>query len=64
MSTSNTGVTGIGEVNAVQLITEFGSLEELLSNVDKMQQGHIKEVQVLLTAMIKASKSDICMLIG
>ncbi|CAO2821251.1 unnamed protein product [Amaranthus hypochondriacus] len=30
------GVTGIGEVNAVQLITEFGSLEELLSNVDKV----------------------------
>lgn len=42
-----TGVTGIGEVNAVQLITEYGSLEELLSNVDRVKQGHIKEVLVL-----------------
>jgi len=38
------GVPGIGDVHGVQLITEFGSLEELLSNVDKVQQGHIREV--------------------
>ncbi|KAL2920871.1 DNA polymerase I [Bienertia sinuspersici] len=40
------GVTGIGEVNAIQLITEFGSLEDLLSNVDKIKQGHVKEALI------------------
>ncbi|KAK9665031.1 hypothetical protein RND81_14G085600 [Saponaria officinalis] len=37
------GVTGVGEVHAVRLITEYGSLENLLSNVDKVQQDHIRE---------------------
>lgn len=50
------GVTGIGEVNAVQLITEFGSLEELLSNVDKVQQGHIKEALISSTDLARMSK--------
>ncbi|XP_021845562.2 uncharacterized protein [Spinacia oleracea] len=51
------GVTGIGEVNAVQLITEFGSLEELLSNVDKMQQGHIKEALISSADLARLSKN-------
>ncbi|CAO2822743.1 unnamed protein product [Amaranthus hypochondriacus] len=50
------GVTGIGEVNAVQLITEFGSLEELLSNVDKVRQDHIREALISSTDLARMSK--------
>ncbi|XP_021774865.1 uncharacterized protein LOC110738748 isoform X2 [Chenopodium quinoa] len=50
------GVTGIGEVNAVQLITEFGSLEELLSNIDKVREGHIKEALISSTDLALMSK--------
>ncbi|XP_010672305.2 uncharacterized protein LOC104888894 isoform X1 [Beta vulgaris subsp. vulgaris] len=50
------GVTGIGEVNAVQLITEYGSLEELLSNVDRVKQGHIKEALISSVDLARLSK--------
>jgi len=38
------GVPGIGEKTAVELITKFGSLEQLLNNVDKIKQEKTKKV--------------------
>lgn len=46
MHNLSAGVSGIGDVHAVRLITEFGSLEKLLENVDKVQPDHIREVVV------------------
>ena len=37
------GVPGIGEKTAVELITKFGSLEQLLNNVDKIKQEKTKK---------------------
>lgn len=37
------GVPGIGEKTAVNLINEFGSLERLLNNIDKIKQDKIKK---------------------
>ena len=37
------GVPGIGEKTAVELIRNFGSLEKLLNNVDKIKQEKIKK---------------------
>jgi len=37
------GVTGIGEKTAAQLITEFGSLEKLFENLDKIKQEKRRE---------------------
>jgi len=37
------GVPGIGEKTAVELIKEFGSLEKLLLNIDKIQKNKIKK---------------------
>jgi DNA polymerase-1 len=38
------GVPGIGPKNAAQLLTEFGSLEGLLANLDKIKQPKRREV--------------------
>uniref|UniRef100_A0A7C9ET36 5'-3' exonuclease domain-containing protein n=1 Tax=Opuntia streptacantha TaxID=393608 RepID=A0A7C9ET36_OPUST len=51
------GVPGIGDVHGVQLITEFGSLEELLSNVDKVQQGHIREALIANADLARLSRN-------
>ncbi|XP_074292005.1 uncharacterized protein LOC141618836 isoform X2 [Silene latifolia] len=40
------GVNGVGEVHAVRLITEYGSLENLLLNVDKVQKDNIREALI------------------
>jgi DNA polymerase-1 len=37
------GVSGIGEKTAVNLIKEFGSLDNLLKNIDKVKQPRTKE---------------------
>jgi len=37
------GADGIGPKTAQKLLNEFGSLEELLTNVDKLPEGRIKE---------------------
>jgi DNA polymerase-1 len=37
------GVPGIGEKTATALITEFGSLDKLLSNIDKIKQEKIRK---------------------
>uniref|UniRef100_A0A453IK72 5'-3' exonuclease domain-containing protein n=1 Tax=Aegilops tauschii subsp. strangulata TaxID=200361 RepID=A0A453IK72_AEGTS len=37
------GVEGIGDVNAVKLITKFGSLENLLRSVDEVEDQRIKQ---------------------
>ena len=38
------GVLGIGEKTAVQLISEFGSLEDLMANLDKIKSESKKEL--------------------
>ncbi|KAL4311270.1 hypothetical protein GQ457_01G023760 [Hibiscus cannabinus] len=37
------GVDGIGNVHAIQLITKFGTLENLLKCVDQVESDHIKK---------------------
>jgi 5'-3' exonuclease len=37
------GVDGIGNVHAVELISRFGTLENLLQSVDEIKEGKIKE---------------------
>ncbi len=38
------GVTGIGEKTAIQLISEFGSLESLFNNLDKVKSESKREI--------------------
>ncbi|XP_062096506.1 uncharacterized protein LOC133802250 isoform X2 [Humulus lupulus] len=38
------GVEGIGEVNAVQLISRFGNIETLLQRVDEIKEDRIRKV--------------------
>ncbi|KAG6524703.1 hypothetical protein ZIOFF_014638 [Zingiber officinale] len=45
--TDTIGVEGIGEINALKLITKFGSLENLLDCVDQVEDERIK--QALMT---------------
>lgn len=49
------GVKGVGEKTAAKLIAEFGSVEGLLANVDKLQ-GKMKEKMVEGAEMAKLSK--------
>jgi len=37
------GVPGVGEKTASQLISEFGSIENLLANLDKLKPGRIRD---------------------
>ncbi|GMN36220.1 hypothetical protein TIFTF001_005838 [Ficus carica] len=59
------GVEGIGEINAVQLITKFGSLENLLQQVDEIKEERIKTAliknadQALLSKNLVLLRSDL-----
>jgi len=50
------GVSGIGEKTAVELIRGFGSLERLLSNIDKIKKDKIKKMVLDNIQNIKLSK--------
>ncbi|CAN6320809.1 unnamed protein product [Urochloa humidicola] len=59
------GVEGIGDVNAVKLITKFGSLENLLKSVDEVEDERIKQAlisqseQALLCKSLATLRSDL-----
>ncbi|CAL4913422.1 unnamed protein product [Urochloa decumbens] len=59
------GVEGIGDVNAVKLITKFGSLENLLKSVDEVEDERIKQAlisqseQALLCKNLATLRSDL-----
>ncbi|XP_025798402.1 uncharacterized protein LOC112878189 isoform X2 [Panicum hallii] len=59
------GVEGIGDVNAVKLITKFGSLENLLKSVDEVEDERIKQVlisqaeQAILCKSLATLRSDL-----
>ncbi|KAJ1298108.1 hypothetical protein BS78_01G428100 [Paspalum vaginatum] len=59
------GVEGIGDVNAVKLITKFGSLENLLKTVDEVEDERIKQSlishseQALLCKSLATLRSDL-----
>lgn len=50
------GVLGIGEKTAVQLISEFGSLEDLLANLDKIKSESKRELLKKYEEQAKMSK--------
>ncbi|KAJ0702801.1 putative DNA-directed DNA polymerase [Helianthus annuus] len=59
------GVDGIGDVHAVQLISRFGSLENLLQNIDQVDEERIKKAliankeQALLSKELALLRSDL-----
>ncbi|KAK9062629.1 hypothetical protein SSX86_019817 [Deinandra increscens subsp. villosa] len=59
------GVDGIGDVHAVQLITRFGSLENLLQHIDEVAEERIKKTliankeQALLSKELALLRSDL-----
>ncbi|KAG2542302.1 DNA polymerase I-like isoform X1 [Panicum virgatum] len=59
------GVEGIGDVNAVKLITKFGSLENLLKSKDEVEDERIKqalisqEEQAILCKSLATLRSDL-----
>ncbi|KAL6648519.1 hypothetical protein ACP70R_012743 [Stipagrostis hirtigluma subsp. patula] len=59
------GVEGIGDVNAVKLITKFGSLENLLRCVDEIEDERIKQAlishseQAILCKSLATLRSDL-----
>ncbi|MCM8771060.1 MAG: DNA polymerase I [Candidatus Omnitrophica bacterium] len=50
------GVKGIGEKTAVELIAKFGSLDNLLNNIDKIEREKLKELIKNNIKMIELSK--------
>ncbi|KMZ73906.1 DNA polymerase I [Zostera marina] len=48
------GVLGIGQVNAIKLITKFGTLENLLQCIDQVQEERIREA-------LKANAKKACL---
>jgi DNA polymerase-1 len=50
------GVPGIGEKTAVKLIHDFGSLDELLSGIDRVKQGKLRESIEENIEMIKLNR--------
>ncbi|KAK1411359.1 hypothetical protein QVD17_37907 [Tagetes erecta] len=59
------GVDGIGDVNAVQLISRFGTLENLLEHIDQVDEERIKKAliankeQALLSKELALLRSDL-----
>lgn len=59
------GVEGIGNVNAVQLITKFGTLENLLQHVDQVEEERIRKTlvsnaeQAILSKNLALLRSDL-----
>ncbi|KAL5208980.1 hypothetical protein ABZP36_004603 [Zizania latifolia] len=59
------GVEGIGDINAVKLITKFGSLENLLKSVDEVEDERIKQAlisqseQAILCKSLATLRSDL-----
>ncbi|XP_023543411.1 uncharacterized protein LOC111803303 isoform X1 [Cucurbita pepo subsp. pepo] len=59
------GVDGIGNVNAVQLITRFGTLENLLQHVDQVEDERIRKMlvtnaeQAILSKDLAILRSDL-----
>ncbi|XP_029123664.2 uncharacterized protein [Elaeis guineensis] len=59
------GVEGIGDVNALKLITRFGSLENLLQCVDQVEEERVKKAlisnadQALLCKNLATLRSDL-----
>ncbi|CAB4263801.1 unnamed protein product [Prunus armeniaca] len=59
------GVDGIGNVHAVQLITKFGTLENLLHCVDQVEEERIRKIlitsadQALLSKNLALLRSDL-----
>ncbi|XP_078441213.1 5'-3' exonuclease family protein isoform X1 [Wolffia australiana] len=51
------GVHGIGNVNAVKLITRFGTVENLLSCVDQVEEERIRKILVANTDQALLSKN-------
>ncbi|KAM0949880.1 putative DNA-directed DNA polymerase [Dioscorea sansibarensis] len=59
------GVEGIGEINALKLITKFGSLEKLLQSVDEVEDERFKKIlkenadQAILCKNLATLRSDL-----
>lgn len=59
------GVEGIGNVHAVQLITKFGSLENLIQHVDQVEEERIRKAlisnadQAILSKNLALLRSDL-----
>eukprot|EP01018_Ginkgo_biloba_P015481 Gb_17521 [translate_table: standard] len=59
------GVEGIGDVNAIKLITKFGSVENLLQHLDQVPDGAVKQAlisdnsQALLSKHLATLRSDL-----
>ncbi|KAL6976159.1 hypothetical protein U1Q18_024949 [Sarracenia purpurea var. burkii] len=59
------GVEGIGNVHAVELITKFGSLENLLQQVDQVEEERIRKAlisnadQAVLSKNLALLRSDL-----
>ncbi|PSS30796.1 DNA polymerase [Actinidia chinensis var. chinensis] len=51
------GVEGIGNVHAVELITKFGSLENLLQHVDQVEEERIRKALIASTDQAILSKN-------
>ncbi|XP_078177267.1 5'-3' exonuclease family protein isoform X2 [Carex rostrata] len=50
------GVEGIGEVKAVNLISKFGSLENLLNSVDQVEEEKLKQALISKSDQARLSK--------
>ncbi|XP_010503918.1 PREDICTED: uncharacterized protein LOC104781042 isoform X2 [Camelina sativa] len=59
------GVDGIGNVHAVELISKFGTVENLLQSIDEIKEGKIKESlianaeQAMLSKKLALLRSDL-----
>ncbi|XP_074589142.1 uncharacterized protein LOC141845033 isoform X2 [Curcuma longa] len=51
------GVEGIGEINALKLITKFGSLENLLDCVDEVEDERIKQALIANADLARLCKN-------
>jgi len=51
------GVTGIGDKTAIELISEFGSLEEILAHTGEIKKKRVREALIGEAAIARLSKS-------